>query len=61
MIKLAETREITPYRWVHPDEDRKLKAFFLERSWNELNLGPVGFSPGKKGGKHGSETQFHSG
>jgi hypothetical protein len=39
----------------------KLKAFFLERSWNELNLGPVGFSPGKKGGKHGSETQFHSG
>jgi hypothetical protein len=22
MIKLTETREITPYRWVHPDEDR---------------------------------------
>ena len=22
MIKLTETREITPYAWVHPDEDR---------------------------------------
>src|SRR3954453_20800076 len=22
IIKLTETREITPYRWVHPDEDR---------------------------------------
>jgi hypothetical protein len=22
MIKLAEHREITPYEWVHPDEDR---------------------------------------
>jgi hypothetical protein len=22
MIKLTETREITPYLWVHPDEDR---------------------------------------
>jgi hypothetical protein len=22
MIKLTETREITPYPWVHPDEDR---------------------------------------
>jgi hypothetical protein len=22
MIKLAETREITPYIWVHPDEER---------------------------------------
>jgi hypothetical protein len=22
MIKLTETREITPYVWVHPDEDR---------------------------------------
>jgi hypothetical protein len=22
MVKLTETREITPYRWVHPDEDR---------------------------------------
>jgi hypothetical protein len=22
MIKLTETREITPYTWVHPDEDR---------------------------------------
>lgn len=22
MIKLTETREITPYKWVHPDEDR---------------------------------------
>jgi hypothetical protein len=22
MIKLTETREITPYRWVHPDEER---------------------------------------
>jgi hypothetical protein len=21
MIKLTETREITPYKWVHPDED----------------------------------------
>jgi hypothetical protein len=21
MIKLAETREITPYLWVHPDDD----------------------------------------
>ena len=23
MIKLAEAREITPYRWVHPDEERR--------------------------------------
>jgi len=22
MIKLTETREITPYLWVHPDEKR---------------------------------------
>jgi len=22
LIKLTETREITPYKWVHPDEDR---------------------------------------
>jgi hypothetical protein len=22
MIKLTETREITAYRWVHPDEER---------------------------------------
>jgi hypothetical protein len=22
MIKLTKTREITPYLWVHPDEDR---------------------------------------
>jgi hypothetical protein len=22
MIKLTERREITPYKWVHPDEDR---------------------------------------
>jgi hypothetical protein len=22
MIKLTETREITPYVWVHPDDDR---------------------------------------
>jgi len=22
MIKLTETREVTPYKWVHPDEDR---------------------------------------
>jgi hypothetical protein len=22
MIKLTETRQITPYRWVHPDEER---------------------------------------
>jgi hypothetical protein len=22
MIKLTETQEITPYAWVHPDEDR---------------------------------------
>ena len=22
MIKLTETREITPYRWVHPEEER---------------------------------------
>ena len=22
MVKLTESREITPYRWVHPDEDR---------------------------------------
>jgi hypothetical protein len=22
MIKLTETREITPYRWVHPDEEQ---------------------------------------
>ena len=22
MIKLTETQEITPYKWVHPDEDR---------------------------------------
>jgi len=21
MIRLTEQREITPYRWVHPDED----------------------------------------
>jgi hypothetical protein len=22
MIKLAERQEITPYKWVHPDDDR---------------------------------------
>jgi hypothetical protein len=22
MIKLTETREITPYLWVHPDDER---------------------------------------
>jgi hypothetical protein len=22
MIKLTETREITPYLWMHPDEER---------------------------------------
>jgi hypothetical protein len=22
MIELTETREITPYKWVHPDEER---------------------------------------
>ena len=22
MIKLTETRAITPYKWVHPDEER---------------------------------------
>jgi hypothetical protein len=22
MIKLTAAREITPYKWVHPDEDR---------------------------------------
>jgi hypothetical protein len=22
IIKLTEEREITPYKWVHPDEDR---------------------------------------
>jgi hypothetical protein len=32
MIKLTATQEITPYQWVHPDEESgKLKAFsFLE-------------------------------
>jgi hypothetical protein len=23
MIKLTETREITPYKWVHPDEEER--------------------------------------
>jgi len=23
MIKLTEKREITPYKWVHPDEERQ--------------------------------------
>jgi hypothetical protein len=23
MIKLTETREIAPYAWVHPDDDRR--------------------------------------
>jgi hypothetical protein len=22
MVKLTETREITPYKWVHPDQER---------------------------------------
>jgi hypothetical protein len=22
MVKLTEEREITPYKWVHPDEER---------------------------------------
>jgi hypothetical protein len=22
MIRLTETREVTPYRWAHPDEER---------------------------------------
>jgi hypothetical protein len=25
MIKLTETREITPCRWVNPDEDRRIR------------------------------------
>lgn len=24
MVKLTEAREITPYRWVHPDDDLRL-------------------------------------
>src|SRR6202171_3225799 len=30
MIKLTETREITPYKWVHPDEERVGRRAFLE-------------------------------
>ena len=26
MVKLTETREITPYLWVHPDEDGASRA-----------------------------------
>jgi hypothetical protein len=26
MIKLTETREITPYRWVHQDDDDRRQA-----------------------------------
>jgi len=26
VIKLTETREITPYIWVHPDDDRRASA-----------------------------------
>ena len=34
---------------MHPsEEDRQAQGFLLERAWNELNLGPVGFSQGKK-------------
>jgi hypothetical protein len=28
MIKLTETREITPYKWVHPDEDCSPRGLF---------------------------------
>jgi hypothetical protein len=24
MIKLTETREITPYKWVHPDDESEI-------------------------------------
>jgi putative SOS response-associated peptidase YedK len=33
MIKLTETREITPYKWVHPDEERWART--MPRSTNE--------------------------
>src|ERR1700729_2469707 len=26
MIKLTETRQTNPYRWVHPDEDRRMNC-----------------------------------
>jgi hypothetical protein len=28
MIKLTETREITPYVWVHPDDEGEGRATF---------------------------------
>jgi hypothetical protein len=31
MIKLTETREITPHLWVHPDEERRLLAGLRRR------------------------------
>ena len=27
MMKLTETREITPYKWVHPSEERQANSF----------------------------------
>jgi hypothetical protein len=30
MVKLTERREITPYRWTHPDDDDR-------RKWLDLN------------------------
>jgi hypothetical protein len=32
MIKLTKEREITPYAWIHPDDDER-------RLWNFRNLG----------------------
>jgi hypothetical protein len=51
----TETRKVAlPSEW----ERGSLGAF---GAWNALTLGPVDFSLGKKGGKHGSENQFHIG
>jgi hypothetical protein len=38
MIRLTGTREIAPYRWVHPDEERECTVCYIDTRlhWGEV-------------------------
>jgi hypothetical protein len=51
MIKLTEAQEITPYKWgASRRGEVSSRLFLFGTPRNELNLGPVGFCHGKRGG-----------
>ena len=61
MIKLTETREITPYVWVHPDEERS-RLFLFGSATERAQPGTRWLLSRKKGRvSNGSESQSHSG